>query len=66
MKKHTQTNTARQAGITVGMLSRILNPEDIARPSWRLAKKLGVLTGTDPVLWVEKETEKIRPLFGLK
>jgi len=48
------------------MLSRILNPEDIARPSWRLAKKLGVLTGTDPVLWVEKETEKIRPLFGLK
>jgi len=56
--KPTITNIAKQAGISQGFLSNILCGR--ARPHYRTAKKLGTVTGTDPVLWIEGSVDEMR------
>lgn len=54
----TQQNIADAAGVSRAHIGHILN--GIRRPSWRLAKTLAAITGTDPVLWLEGTPEDIR------
>jgi len=65
MKTLKQIDIARITGLTRGFISRVLNAEDNVKPSWPTAKKLGKASKTDPVLWANKDLEKLRPLFGL-
>ena len=60
MKPFKQSEIARKAGVSKGFISRILSLNDPIRPSWKTAKKLANVTGTDPVLWLEGEPEEIR------
>jgi len=54
----TQQHIANAAGVSRAHIGHILN--GIRRPSWRLAKTLAEITGTDPVLWLEGTSEEIR------
>lgn len=54
---------ARKAGVFKGFISRILSLNDPIRSSWKAAKKLANVIGTDPVLWLEGEPEEIRQML---
>ena len=60
----TQIKIAKKAQITQGHLSKILNGK--RSPSWKLAKKLAEVTGTDPVLWLEGSSQERRAALGSK
>ena len=58
MKKITQKTISKKVGCSEGFLSQILS--GIRRPSWTMAKKLGMATGTDPIWWMDADLGKIR------
>jgi len=58
MRKYTQAEIARAAGISEAFMCQLT--KGLRRPSWPTSKKLAQATGTDPVLWLEGEPEEIR------
>ena len=64
MKALKQIKVAKEAGVTRGFVSRVLNPDDPLKPSWKTAKRLGLASGTNPIWWVEKNLSKLHPMFN--
>ncbi len=58
MKKNIQKSISDSTGIHPSTLSNIMR--GARRPSWKKAKILAEVTGTDPVLWLEGTPEQIR------
>jgi len=54
----TKNQIAKSAGLSLPGLSNIVSGR--RRPSWSLAKRLGEVTSTDPVLWLEGTPEEIK------
>ena len=53
IKKRKKKDLAEAAGIIPSYLSQILAG---ARPSWKTAKKLARITGSDPTRWADGDT----------
>ncbi|AQU99749.1 helix-turn-helix domain-containing protein [Desulfococcus multivorans] len=53
-----QIEIAKIMGVHESFVSRIFSAQK--RPSWRRAKQLAEITGTDPVLWLEGSADEIR------
>lgn len=62
MKKRTQAEIARAAGISEAFMCQLA--KGLRRPSWPTSKKLAQATGTDPVLWLEGTPEEIQKVFS--
>lgn len=58
MEKILQKDIAAEADVSPGFFSLILTGN--RRPSWKVAKRLAQVTGTNPELWLEGEPEAIR------
>ncbi len=58
-----QIEIARKAGISRSFISRILNPNDEAKPSWGMAKKLGTVSGISPEVWADKNIAVLQDYF---
>jgi len=53
-----QIEIANAAGVSAAFLSNLIATRK--RPSWKRAKQLAEITGTDPVLWLEGSADDIR------
>ncbi len=49
---------AKQIGISQGFLSNILCGR--RKPHWKTAKKLGAVTNTSPIIWLEGSPQEIK------
>lgn len=58
MKRGTKRKLARMAGVTETHISLIFSGK--RRPSWELAKRLGHITGTEPLSWLDDPIEEVR------
>lgn len=58
MKHGIQKKIAERADVSPAFLSLVLAEK--RRPSWKIAKRLAEVTGTDPVLWLEGSSQQIR------
>ena len=58
MEKINQSRIAEMAGVTPMCISYLLSGQ--RRPSWTLAKKLGKVTNTSPVLWLDGTPTQIK------
>lgn len=58
MKRGTQKKLADMAGTSEAHISQILSGK--GRPSWALAKRLGHITGTEPLSWLDDPIEEVR------
>jgi len=58
MKHGIQKQIAEATELSAPMISLILSGKK--RPSWSIAKRLAAATDTDPVLWLEGSTGKVR------
>lgn len=58
MKRMTQIYIAKKIGVSPTFINSLVKTEK--RPSWKRAKQLAEITGTDPVLWLEGSSDEIR------
>ncbi len=54
----TQAKIAKQLNVSNALISMLVSTR--RRPSWKRAKQLAEITGTEPVLWLEGTTEQIK------
>jgi transcriptional regulator with XRE-family HTH domain len=62
MKKISQNEIAIKAGIAQPSLSNILMGR--RRPSWNIAKRLAMVTGSTPDIWMDGNTEILRQIIS--
>ncbi|PIE46596.1 MAG: hypothetical protein CSA42_07700 [Gammaproteobacteria bacterium] len=55
MEKIKQIEIAKKAKVSKSFISRILNPNDPAKPSWDTAKRLSLASKIPPNVWADKD-----------
>jgi transcriptional regulator with XRE-family HTH domain len=61
--KIKQKDVARELGIGEAYLSEMLNGK--RRPSWEVAKRCALKTGSSPLVWMEGTGDDIRNLLAV-
>ncbi len=55
-----QTTIAKKTGLSESFISRLLSEKNNSRPSFKSAKKLAIVTNTNPILWLEGDKKEIK------